>query len=146
MTEEMSGSLLFAMYGLPCLDHQVMTKKVKAEHAERLKKAVENKANPSKKLLRHCFQSALSNYRKFCRKNFLEMDFSFDSVAKYWRENHGHEGDCAVRIATVHLAGTDFVRAVIDGKDLPVINLYNFKLQFGDRFFVHRRVLIERAD
>jgi hypothetical protein len=141
-----AGLLLFYKYARPCADDLEMTGKIQPADFAKIKGMASGEIEPSKSLLKRCFRSAVSNYKKSCRENQFEANFSPESVADHWRHHHGHTDDCAVKIATIFLVNGEQIKAAIDGEEKPVINLYGFKMKRGDDFFVHRRVLIERAD
>lgn len=140
------GLLLFYRYTRACLDYQEITGKMSADDAQKIKDMADGKIEPSKSLLKKYFRGAMSNYKKSCLANGLEANFSPESVENHWRNCHGHTDDCAVRIGVIYLVDDNMVKATINGQELHVINLYGFKLRRNDKFFIHRRVLVERAD
>lgn len=141
------GLLLFYKYARPCLEHLEFTKKINPDDAEKIQEISEEKIEPSKSILKRCFKEAVSNYKKSCKKDGFEANFSPESVGNYWQHRHGHTGDCAVRIVTIVMIDEiGRIFATCDGKQIPVLNPYKLELGFGKSFFIHRSTIVEQAE
>lgn len=138
--EQLSGPQLFLRYAWPCANDRLHAGLINQRDFDELEILVKRSAEPGVILLALCFPNAVRELRNFASED--NMWFSCE-VEKFWRHNHGHEGDCAVRMLTVvGIKG----QMVATGLAKPFVNLYGLKLEIVDTISVHRGVVIEKIE
>ena len=129
MEKQLSGLQLFLHYILPCLEGKLLKNLMLIEDYDRFIFHIQDKTDPSPEFLEQHFPDAVRSYRETCGRESVEANFSFASVAKHWRYNHGHEGNCAVKIATVLSVTGVRVSVISDGKTFDVVNFFGLPLK-----------------
>jgi hypothetical protein len=145
----LTGLLLFLRYAWPCAEDRLRERKIDRIQFLKLEWIVEGKVKMEISFLQECFPNAVADLEKFAKQNYKET-WSLETVTEFWRNHHGHSGECAVRRLVVF---------AIDGKIITVnpaeqeitshkrmINFYGIPLKVGDSIIVHRRVVIEKIE
>jgi hypothetical protein len=147
MTKEISGKRLFLLYAYPCAEGRLILRKIDKEHFDRLVKLVHNGEEPTAQLLRYCFPHAFRRLREYANETSVER-WDFATVADFWRHHHGHKGDCRVSLGKVVEVINEVVTRIADndGFEIRALNLYDLPVNIGDRLYLHRRVLVEKAE
>jgi len=147
MPNKLTGSQLFLRYAFVCAEDKLRLGKISRGNFEQLKLAAENNLKINNSLLEYCFGDATQALRVFSEKRNVEI-WSFENVAKYWRHNHGHDGDCAVRSTVVTAISPDnlSLQVILENKNFWVKNYYNLNVQMGDSIYLHKRIAIEIDD
>lgn len=144
MEKRLSGPQLFLRYAFPCVGDRLHAHLINRLNFELLKSLVKDGGEPRISLLRKCFPNAVKSLETFARIKKKKM-WAIRTVAKFWRHHHGHEGDCAVRLLTVVAVDNVRLNASVE-PGFTVKNFYALDLREGDKVFIHRRVVIEKAD
>ena len=139
---ELTGPQLFLRYAWPCSEYKLRTGKISEKDFHLLEKLVRTGDHPDISLLASCFADAEKALRNTSKH---ENIWSLESVTEYWRHNHGHNGDCAVRAVIISLVGNKTIANVL-GSKFPVLNLYSIPLKIADLVFIHRMVIIEKGE
>jgi hypothetical protein len=144
--KEISGLQLFLRYAWPCAEDKLRAGTIGQEDFKRLKKWLDNKTGRLDiAVLRRCFPAAITAYEEFCEKKKHRVDYSFGSVAEFWRYHHGHSGNCAVKRGKVIELYENRVKVEVDSVfNWFCLNPYRLKLQLGDWVFFHRHVIVEK--
>jgi hypothetical protein len=146
-TKNEAGELLFFRYAYPCAWGRFIRKKIDREHYDRLVAHADAGTAPNRQTLRYCFPHAFRRLREFANNSGRER-WSKETVATFWRQNHGHRGDCRVlSCAVVEPSGKEaFI--VIDEEEntFHAINHFRLDLQPLDTVFVHLRTIIEKEE
>lgn len=139
----MTSEQLFLRYAWPCADGRLMRHLVSETDYAELEHLVAAGVKPPRSLLRRCFPDAYASLRKFAKESGQAL-WSMAAVTSYWREQHGHEGDCRVLSGVVRrINGRRVVVELAPGKAYNCLNLYNLSLTRGGMIYLHRRVIIE---
>jgi hypothetical protein len=140
---EISGLKYLFRGAYPCSFDRFRGKLISEKDLLELQRIAEKDEDPDLELLERCFPNAMAGYRKSCEESHCEVDFSFESVDNYWRNYHGHTGECAVRMAVVCGIYPERMVKVICGKEtFSVSNTFNIDLNSALSVLVHRRTII----
>lgn len=140
-----TGELLFSRYAYPCAWGRMVSGKISRKHYDELTAHANNGTFPNRQLLRFCYPHAFRRLREFANEISAER-WAEETVSKFWRNRHGHQGDCRVlSCAVVKANGSDSVLVVDEDENIfKVINLYRIPVKPLDTVYTHLRVIIEK--
>jgi hypothetical protein len=142
----LKGVQLFLRYAFPCAGSRLAAGKIELNHYVELQRCVQDNLIPRRRLLKFCFPNAFQALRAYAKGNKIPC-WELDTVRTFWRQHHGHEGDCRVQQGVAHsvLSGGRVAKVIIGGQEYVMSNLYNFTLLTGQKVFTHRRVVVEEV-
>jgi hypothetical protein len=147
---ECTGEELFLRYAWPCASDKLDSHKISFSDFSTLKILIEKGGIPKRALLAVCFQNAVKAYGVYYRKSDRAIpEWSFDSVADYWRHHHIHPDKphkCDLIKGIVRKINGCIISVSVDEKMLPVKNIYNLPIQVGKTAYVHQHSVIEIMD
>jgi hypothetical protein len=144
----LTGPQLFLRYAWPCAEDKLLAEQITPADFSRLKKSIEDGAEPKTSLLRRCFRNAVASLEKYSVAMKKEA-WNHSTVSRFWRHHHGHEGDCAVACGVVCnccVEGNDAFQVLVRSNIITALNLYRLPLDTGDEVYIHRRVITEKVD
>jgi hypothetical protein len=96
-----------------------------------------------------CFPNAFEKLIAFAREK-RKNPWDLGTVQEFWRHHHDGVGDCAVSCVKIRRIDSNNPRhpwVIWDEKsNRIVLNLYDLELKTGDEFFIHRCVIVEKAE
>jgi len=135
--EELDGPQFFLRFAWPCAENKLNAKKITNEEFFALGLLITQKLTPEIEFLEHCFPDATKHLKNWSR----------EEVADYWHNRHGHEGDCAIKIATIKdLIDLKIVLVLCENNFFTAINFYDLNLQVDAEVYLHHRVIIEKVN
>jgi len=143
--EKLTGPQLFLRYAFPCAEGKLHANQINQAEFESLESFIKNGGEPEIFLLQKCFPNAAKDLKTFSEARDREM-WATRTVAKLWRYHHGHNGDCAVKIATVcSFVGDSAIQVISGSKVFTAFDTYGLGLDIGDDVYIHHRVIVEKA-
>jgi hypothetical protein len=153
MNEEITGIKLFFHWAFrSCAAIRLNRKEIRQSDFDWMKNLSETGQTPTLELLEKCFPKAFKSYLSFAnteKGKELGPLWSLESVREYWHYHHSHpenEGKIDVwRVPVLRLSGGAVI-VLIDKREIPVENYYNFSIKPGDWVYVHKHVITEVAE
>ena len=146
MSLKISGQRLLGRFGWTCANERLEKKLMLQCDFDELKSCLENNDAPDSILLALCFPKPVRELRSFARSIEQNM-WECVVVMAFLQQYQGSGGDCAVKIATVCSINPNGTIQVICGNETFIaINLFDLDLQIGEMVYLHRRVVIEKAE
>ena len=137
----MTGEKLFLQYAFPCVEDRERAGAISTQHREELSGWIVRNVQPARRRLKFCFPKAFEALRALAQRTRRAV-WSLENVQDYWRNNHGHSGDCRV----VQIAVEEIRGRVVVSKNQFFVNICNLPLSPGDKVYVHRRCVVEKVD
>ncbi len=144
----MTGEQLFLRYAFPCAESRVIRGKLDEAHLEKLKSLAQSGGQPNRQLLRYCFPHAFRRLREFGKSQGLTDGawWSLETVRCFWRQHHGHRGECQLRRVVVGSVEGRLVSAIFNDTQVKAINFYNLPIRVGEEVYLHLGVVVEKAE